>query len=317
MGKRISLYFEPYAWERMNRCLALLLLSGKPLYDLPSMNDLIEGMVVHVSSLYSTATVGEKDLLPYIERGLSAFSKNTLTNASYDKGRIAFNVTSRTETSIKTMRKTSREFLKLKIGDDFLKEVSDPILIRACVYYEIAEKSSDFYVNLYFSFLFGLRPYAISFDHLKFKHEINFLNVDEKNNLRKISWDEGIIKNIFEMLTTVDESSYYTIENSPPMPYLDPGSVENPAFRSRGFDFNYLAAFIGFIFFRRSIENDLTIPAVTVEFVIEKAEIKYYSDCLKEIGKISNEYNQMKIDDEPLTSALDAEDESVDKSSGA
>ena len=51
MIKKISLYFDPYAWESLHRLVSLLLVSGKPLNELPNMNDVIEGTVIYVSRM--------------------------------------------------------------------------------------------------------------------------------------------------------------------------------------------------------------------------------------------------------------------------
>lgn len=309
MTKRISLYFEPYAWEKLNRYLSLLLLSGKPMYDLPTMNDLIEGMVVHVSQLQPGLAVTSFDLLPYIEGGLPVISKDISMRTSYNKGRIAFNVTPRTERAIQEMRHFSKFFFEEKSDEDFLKGVSDPILIRACVYYELSRNDYDFYENLYFSFLFGLRPYVLSFEDSNFKEEVEYLTDDEKKNLRKISWDEGIIMGLFRELSSYETHYEYALHHI----YIPPEDVKDPSYQSRGFDFNYLSAFIGYAAFRRSISGDLPIPGLLMKFEAFTADVKKYTDQLENIRKISYDFNVMKVNSETTTVSLDNVNEPIGK----
>jgi hypothetical protein len=299
MANRISLYFEPYAWERLNRYLSLLLLSGKPMYDLPTMNDLIEGMVVHVANLYSGLAVSSNDLSPYIEGILPSISPSNLKNIRYNKGRIAFNVSPRTKMAIQDMRKHGVFFSKSGSDENFLEKVSDPILIRACVYFELSQGYSSFDENLYFSFLFGFRPLALSFDKSQFKNEVLYLTEFEKNNLRMISWDDGIIRQLSKDLNNYSEGNNFSAREE--TAYLPPGEVENPKYQSRGFDFSYFSGFVGFVALRNSRTSDLPVPSLLTDFKVPYDYIKSYTDQLENILKLSFDFNTSRFLDEQKT----------------
>ena len=292
-GKRISLYFDPYAWERLNRYLSLLLLSGKPMYDLPSMNDLIEGMLVYVSSMLSGLSISGNDIMPFIEDGFSVPSGNYSVSIKYNKGRIAFNVTQRTEKAIQDMRNASSNFNKLEIDEDFLQSVSDPILIRDCVYYVLTQPYNDFDQNLFVSFLFGFRPMALPLRYkrndmlYKIENETRNLLEYEKNNLRKIIWDEGIIKGILGTLGASEDHFGHI--------YLNADNVGNPEFQSRGFDFSYYSAFIGFVAFKHSRKTDMQVPGLLIHFEIDDSDIREFFNLLEKMKEISADFISTRI----------------------
>lgn len=292
-GKRISLYFDPFAWERLNRYLSLLLLSGKPMYDLPSMNDLIEGMVVYVSNMLSGLSISGNDIMPFIEDGFSVPSGNYSVSIQYNKGRIAFNVTQRTETAIQDMRNASSKFNKLGKDEDFLQNVSDPILIRACVYYVLTQPYNDFDQNLFVSFLFGFRPMALPLRYkrndmlYKIENETRNLSESEKNNLRKIIWDEGIIKGILGTLSANEDHFGHF--------YLSLDDAIKLEYQSRGFDFNYYSAFIGFAAFRRSRKSDMQVPVLLIHFGIDESDISEFDSLLEKVKEISADFISSRI----------------------
>ena len=286
MVRRVSLYFEPYAWEKMNRYLSLLLLSGKPMYDLPTMNDLIEGMVVHVSREMSGLGISTTDLLPYIEGFPTFISKTHLTNELYNKGRMAFAVTPRLEKNLSTIRDLSKDWADREIGLSSLERVSDPILIRSCAYYIVENTPVSFNDNLYFSFLFGLRPQIFSFNLNKYTDEISDLTDIEKNNLRKVIWDSGVIKDVNIML------EYEFSEENKDIGF-SANFIKNSYYHSKGFNFDYLIAYIGFVAYSMANLRDLSIPELIIDFDPKKMShsYKYFKDMLANIEEISNGFN--------------------------
>ena len=290
MVRRVSLYFEPYAWEKMNRCLSLLLLSGKPMYDLPTMNDLIEGMVIYVSRAMSGLEITTTDLLPYIEGFPTFISKTHLTNEQYNKGRMAFALTPRLEKALSTIRNLSKQWVDEKVDTSSLDGVSDPILIRSCAYYILESSPGLFYDNLYFSFLFGLRPEILSFNPNKYKEEIWDLTDIEKNNLRKVMWDEGVIVGLDVMLeyaTSKDDSRHTSL--------LD---FKGSDYHSKGFNFDYLLAYIGFVAFSRAYKQNLSIPELIVDFNPKKTPYDHrtFIYLLTNMKEISNGFNSSILD---------------------
>ena len=254
------------------------------MYDLPSMNDLIEGMVVYVSKLHRGLSVSSTDLLPFIEEGGRPFPNDNTIGKHYSKGRLAFNVTPRSEEAIRDMRKNSADNFREGIDEDFLKAVSDPVLIRACVYYVISQMYCEFHDNLYVSFLFGFRPFALSFGVMSsgIKNEIPLLTELEKNNLRKIAWDEGIIKDLYDNL-------YNDLGDE------DPVDATTPIYQSRGFDFSYYYAFVGYVVFRISLAQDRPAPPLLVRLFIDEGDIKRFTHLIEEIRAASHDFNSSLI----------------------
>lgn len=289
MVKRLSLYFEPAVWEKLNLILAALPLSGKPFYELPTMNDLIEGAVVWVAKHSQGMNYTSNELVPFIE-GRFEVPKSQYSRGI--KGRISFAVTERLESALKTIREVNATTAKEKI-DYFFSDVSDAILIRACVYAvlflaeptEVFVGSKDFFINCYFSYLYNLRPVSVLFDEeydlwvkkywkeiekgtgelpqlsYHMKEELNVLNAEEKDSLRRISWDEGIIRSLVE---TKKDSSGPVVSDLAKQ--LDNEQFfTSSRFTSRGFNFNYALAYIGFNAYEEIFTDGLSIPEVIWE----------------------------------------------------
>ncbi|OWP56902.1 MAG: hypothetical protein B2I17_03355 [Thermoplasmatales archaeon B_DKE] len=287
MIKRVSLYFEPYAWERLNRYLSYLLLSGKPFYELPTMNDLIESMVVYVSKHMPGVSISGTDLIPYIAGSPSLPTNDRMIASVYEKGRIAFNLTSRTEKALKQIREINKRNVAY-INDEVIpEETTDPILIRACIYYLIVDSSNDFLPDLYFTFLFDLGTSMLPLDLWLKDEEIDAMNEKEKNNLRKISWDEGIITHLHQGLCSV----VFSPEPNNPVDIfvseIPEGILKGPSYKSHGFSFNYIQALIGFRALIVGKTYDLSLPEILRGFTISERNVREFTDCLMIMKKYS------------------------------
>jgi len=289
MTKRVSLYFEPYAWERLNRYLSYLPLSGKPFYELPTMNDLVEGMVVYVSRLMPGLAISADDLIPYIAGNQSLPPKDKMIASAYEKGRIAFNMTPKTDEALKRIRETNRRYVeKEDIGELLIPEdATDPILIRACVYYLIMEPSVEFLTDLYFPFLFDLRPSSLSSITMR-DTEISALSEKEKNNLRKISWDEGIARTLYRDLC--DELFPIVHQDEITVSQIPEKALKESTYQSRGFSFNYVQALIGFRSLMIGKTYDLSLPEILRGFSISDRVIREFSDGIGTMIKYSKNF---------------------------
>lgn len=263
MTKRLSLYFEPYAWERMNRYLSYMLLSGKPLYELPTMNDLIEAMVVYVSREILVKAVEPKDFLPFFDGIPFNVNKDKLYSMGKDKGRIAFNFTDITETAVSEIRRIDTQYKSEGEPEGFLTEgATDPLVIRASVYYVVTDFRPKFIEQLYFSFLYNIRPSMLSAGDLRF--DLEHMTEQEKANFRKIAWDDSILDPLFSPrhrttspppkkgMSREYDLAFFTLLNSEDYP---------SPFVSRGFGFNYKYACIGYYAMSRGVgSEDFEIP---------------------------------------------------------
>ena len=155
MIKKISLYFDPYAWESLHRLVSLLLVSGKPLNELPNMNDVIEGTVIYVSRML------ERDSIDvYFLEYMQGYTRRKITPSdpsfSYkDKGRMALRMSESIISAVKSIR-CSRTLKSLKEDGEpsynQINSISDAILIRSCVYYILDSPIlMDFLMSLYMS----------------------------------------------------------------------------------------------------------------------------------------------------------------------
>lgn len=266
MTKKISLYFDPYVWGTLHRMISLLLVSGKPLNELPSMNDLLESAIIFVSRHIEKEPVQLLPLSKYTE-GMTVngtISKKTPMTRG-DKGRMAFRTSTRVIDALRKIRET-----KAIVGDAdnvsvISDSVSDAILIRSCVYYLIDSPSLlDFFFNLYISILFDLKAAPLYIRGVGPENDlesyIELLNNEEKENLRMVLWDQSIIT----YLTTLpsEESHDYFSEKS----IRKQGSDPDPFFQSRAFNFNYLTAMIGWLIISHFEILDVTIPEIITNF---------------------------------------------------
>ncbi len=284
MRNRISLYFEPYAWERLNRYLSYLLLSGKPFYELPTMNDLIEDAVVYVAKHMTGVAITGTDLMPYITGTGALPIKDTLSGRAYEKGRIAFNLTPRGEKALKQIRETNKEIVN-SIHDELIPEgTSDPVLIRSCAYYLIADSSTYFFADLYFTFLFDLGTSMLPLNLSISDEEINAMTELEKNNLRKVSWDEGLIAYLRRSMALVllqRETKVIPVSEMPEK------TLRGNDYQSHGFSFNYIQAFIGFVAVQVGKSHDLSLPEILRGFSIHENDISAFIQCLLTIQRYS------------------------------
>lgn len=263
MSKRLSLYFEPYAWERLNRYLSYLLLSGKPMYELPTMNDLIEGMVVYVSQEITDGLLPAIEFSSFFESLPSKFSKKRFYSKEKDKGRMAFNITEVTEDAINEIRRVDAERKREDNLERFLPDdATDPLVVRACVYYIVTGFHPEFIDQLYFSFLYNIRPSMLGRGRT-WGFDYDRMTDQEKVNAEKISWDDSVLEPLFNL------------EKSPDLPEKDPAAwrwdmvhayswlkieARNTTVVSRGFGFDYKEAFLGYHAMREGIDADLSLP---------------------------------------------------------
>lgn len=256
MARRISLYFDPKAWETMNLILSHLMASGKPLYDMPSMNDLIEGMVVFTLRTIETSPSTLTDLLPYTLGPPSAVMKDRLTGVVNDKGRIAFGVSSRTINSLAKIRELNGAANKKGSGQYLPTDLTDPILIRACVYYVIdSDYFWEFFMDLYISSLYNFRPFILAFDLERYKEGLPELSERERDSLHKIVWDDSVISS----LSSLGKNSLFKRKSDFHLNLTDLRSME---YQSRASNFNYYGAMMSFYALLLFDIRDTTMPEI-------------------------------------------------------
>ncbi len=268
MSKRLWLYFETYAWERMNRYLSYLLMSGKPFYELPTMNDLVEAMVVYVSREIIDGHITPKDFSQFFGELPSNHSKNKFNLTGKDKGRIGFNITRITEDAITEIRKIDNKYRGKEKSNSLLPDgVTDPLVIRACAYYVVTGFRPNFIDQVYFSFLYNIRPsMLISTKTVNFEFE--YMTEQERFNVKKIAWDDSVLKPLlYVRLVPHSYPSEPKIQVRKPemesIARLDIGSIDGPMF-SRGFGFDYREAFIGYAAIRNGVKSDVNLPHLLV-----------------------------------------------------
>ena len=275
MVKKISLYFDPYAWDTLHRLVSLLLVSGKALNSLPTMNDVIEGAVSY------TAKMIEKDLKQYkfffrYTQGLSIRNPNLskpIMNHK-DKGRMAFRMSENVKLSIDRIRNVKPFENSEDPNMDLLKGISDAILIRSCIYYLLESPFLlDFLLIMYLSTLFDVSVPSINFRSKSIEEEVSDMTEEAKENLRMILWDKPIILSLTNPNGVADQKNDLTTEYLRNNAVLDletikkQGSTPDPAYQSRAFDFNYLTAAVGWLILSYFDVSEVTLPELAISFL--------------------------------------------------
>lgn len=274
MVSRLSLYFEPYVWEKLNRYLSYLLLSGKPSYELPSMNDLIEGITVFVSGEFARSDTSDEYFLSFMDEGSL---KKTRTNNLLERGRIAFNFTTRTQDALTRIRSS---IATTTTG----LSVTDPMLIRTCVHYVVFSGAAqwDFYMQTYVLFLYNLRPGLLSFVPKDFEKEIVYFSETEKQNLRKIVWDDSTVTQL-----QYDDDSFLTVSTLRKY-------IKDPGFDSKGFAFNYAAAHTGAQLMMHGMMEETPLPELLLsrgEDIVDPQYFDMFRDYVTKIFDIAKKFN--------------------------
>ncbi len=275
MVKKISLYFDPYAWDTLHRLVSLLLVSGKALNSLPTMNDVIEGAVSY------TAKMIEKDLKQYkfffrYTQGLSIRNPNLskpIMNHK-DKGRMAFRMSENVKFSIDRIRNVKSFENSEDPNMDLLKGISDAILVRSCIYYLLESPFLlDFLLIMYLSTLFDVSVPSINFRSKSIEEEVSCMTEEAKENLRMILWDEPIILSLTNPNGVADPKNDLTTEYLRNNAVMDletikkQGSTPDPAYQSRAFDFNYLTAAVGWLILSYFDISLVTIHELVTNFL--------------------------------------------------
>lgn len=296
MLRRISLYFEPKAWERLNRLLSLLMLSGKQLYDLPSMNDVVESMIIRVNQWIKNNEIEVMALLPYISGTPPISIADDLIGFVGDRGRMAFNVSHRAEKALSEIRERSVSDCDKGISEELGENVSDASLIRACVYCTLeSENVLDFFVDLYVYSLYNLRAYIFPIDKNAYHEHVKELSTAETDNLRRIAYDEPVINDVSEKIKKELFKRKTDFK-------IDPILMYGIEFHSRSFNFNYYSAMIGYFAILESGVSLSTIPQVMANLVNGLGTgadwksvfdlMRDYADTLLELKEISKDFNK-------------------------
>ncbi len=275
MIKKISLYFDPYAWDTMHRLVSLLLVSGKALNSLPTMNDVIEGAVAYTSKKIETDLTQYKYFLRYTQ-GLSIsnpkLSKPTMNHK--EKGRMAFRMSENVKSSIDRIRSVKSFESSEGMNMDLLKGVSDAILIRSCIYYLLESPFLlDFFLIMYLSTLFDISVPSINFRSKSIEEEVSTMSEEAKENLRMILWDEPIIRSLVNPNSVIDPKDDLTTEYLRNNNLIDletikrRGSTPDPTYQSRTFDFNYLTAAVGWLILNYFEISEVTIHELITNFL--------------------------------------------------
>lgn len=279
MIKKISLYFDPYAWESLHRLVSLLLVSGKPLNELPNMNDVIEGTVIYVSRMLERGSI-DVYFLEYVQ----GYTRRKITPSdpsfSYkDKGRMALRMSEPIISAVKSIR-CSRTLKSLKEdgepSSNQINSISDAILIRSCVYYILDSPIlMDFLMSLYMSNLFDIPPCSVYLQYESVEKESALIPNKVKDRLMMILWDQSIIFNLLDVFRIRHSGSGIMSEHLQNRKFMDKsniisyGDTPDLAFQSKAFHFNYLSAMYGWLilgYFEYDI-SEVTILKLITNFL--------------------------------------------------
>ena len=158
------------------------------------------------------------------------------------------------------------------------------LAIRSCAYYLIADSSTYFFADLYFTFLFDLGTSMLPLNLSISDEEINAMTELEKNNLRKVSWDEGLIAYLRRSMALVllqRETKVIPVSEMPEK------TLRGNDYQSHGFSFNYIQAFIGFVAVQVGKSHDLSLPEILRGFSIHENDISAFIQCLLTIQRYS------------------------------
>ena len=316
MTNKISLYFDPYAWESLHRLVPLLLVSGKPLNELPNMNDVIEGIVVYVSENSLTDERDVAYLINYVQ-GISII-RNVRPNphkSRKEKGRMAFRINKRTIDALVMIKDAMRTFVKK--GDYMLygieeldKELpiktSDAILIRSCVYFLLSSHNAldGFFMNLYLSTLFDIPPSSVDFEDNYTEGELQLIDEEVKEKLRMIQWDQSVILQFVEPdgIPKLPPEDLGMLIRKPfsisKETILREGIDPHPIYESVAFNFNYMTALIGWVFISLSEIDKVTIYEMITTSMerfdkierkgVDEGNLSYYDNVERFLSRLKN-----------------------------
>ena len=269
MKGKISLYFSSDAWDSLHRLVSLLLISGKPLNELPNMNDVVEGAVIFVSRILEEDYIDE-EFVKYTQGYIKKKVHSAIPSYFMDKGRMAFSMSESGFSAIKSIRE-SKTLRSVESGS-----ISDAILIRSCVYFILdGPVLMDFLLNLYLCNLFDIPPGSIHLGYKSIEKELELMSDNVRDRLMMTLWDKSLVFNLSDLFG-VNHSSTGTVNG-----YLQDqslmerdriisqGRTPNLAFQSKGFRFNYLTAMYGWIilsYFQEDISS-VTIPELAISFL--------------------------------------------------
>jgi hypothetical protein len=282
---RTSLYFSPESWWAMNNMLSLTALSGRPVLELPTMNDLIEDMVIFSGWVIDAKPDLVKDLMSDFEGDILSSIKSNIYPTSGSKGRMAFNVSKKTQIVLDRLNSVKDQLgRKLNNGTNHYR-LTTPMLIRNCVNFVLnSPYLFDFFTWFYISSLYGLTLFIKQFNvdysllYLFSKEEMSklteiipFEDESSKDSLRLIPMDQ-------EVIFLLDKTIEHMMENqreitpSKDVKYdqakmdielrFNSAKMKGTEYASRYFNFNYYEAASGYYILSHFNPLITTLPEI-------------------------------------------------------
>lgn len=282
---RTSLYFSPESWWAMNNMLSLTALSGRPVLELPTMNDLIEDMVIYSGWVIDAKPELVKDLMSDAEGDILSFIKSNIYQTTGLKGRMAFNISKKTQRVLDHLNSV-KDILGRKVNNGANHyRLTTPMLIRNCVYFVLnSPYLFDFFTWFYISSLYGLTLFVTQFnvnysllylfseeEMSKLTEIIPFEDEFSKDSIRLIPMDQ-------EVIFLLDKTIKHMMENqreimpSKDVKYdqakidielrFDSAKMKGMEYASRYFNFNYYEAASGYYILSHFNPLIATLPEI-------------------------------------------------------
>ncbi len=320
---RTSLYFSPESWWAMNNMLSLTALSGLPVLELPTMNDLIEDMVIFTGWIVDSHPDSIEDLLVSAQGGVLTSIKSEVYLPSNATGRMAFNVSEKAMEVLDHLNSVVSSIKEKDTKGTFYSGMSIPMLIRNCVYFVLnGPYLFDFFMWFYVSSLYGLTLFKTQPSRFLLKginetspeknsilDIISSENEYSKDSLKLISMDSVVINSLRRIIENMLENQREIMPNVK-VNYpsgtniemkFDPAKMKGVEYASRFFNFNYYETAYGFSVLLHFNPLTTTIPEIMVRIgrnQIQASEdnflwMQHFLRTLSLFKDISIDYNRL------------------------